>query len=158
MYCSQLLLSVQRSLIPKVCRYAFGKGFPGLTPTFLGSPGAVYNSPAAIGTQQLSHKASAPRAAAVKSTRAAFLRQFVSHDQARVNYGREGPGPAFYEGRRGSGAVGSQVCGEMELLFHLVIAGKIYLHAETCQYKRPRGIMHNKSEHLKLCTHFCTWR
>lgn len=93
----------------KARRYAFGKGFPGLTPTFLGSPGAVYNSPAAIGTQQLSHKASAPRAAAVKSTRAAFLRQFVSHDQARVNYGREGPGPAFYEGRRGSGAVGSQV-------------------------------------------------
>ena len=78
----QLLVPMQCALTLKVCRYAFGKGFPGLTPTFMDNPGAVYSSPAAIGTQQLSHKASAPRAAAVKSTRAAFLRQFVSHDQS----------------------------------------------------------------------------
>jgi hypothetical protein len=107
---SALLLCTGQCATPvDTCRYALGRGLPGLTPTSLDTPAAIYRPASAMGPQSLSTRPSAPRVATVRASRAAYERQFVCKSTSRALHGRDGPGPALYDIQRGHGAIGAQV-------------------------------------------------
>lgn len=91
------------------CRFQFGKGFPGCTPTPWTTPAADYASARAFGPQALSRCTTAPSPTVPKAPRAAAQRQFVSRAHERERYCTESPGPTQYDGVRGRGALGVQM-------------------------------------------------